>query len=412
MISTKLYFDARKPLSDGTAPIKISIYTGDLRTFLLTGVYVKPNQWNGFNICCHPQAKELNQLLKSRKLSTDIALVKLHNKGLLPGMTTAELRRRLYENDTEEREPPFLPYYDKLAERQSPGYRRSLKCTRGRMLAFDPDLPDKTFSEIDIEWMQGFEDFLGATSHSRNGRNVHFRNIRTAFNAARKDELTSSYPFRKFKIKAEPTMKRHLSLAQMHEMCTMKVQPWQEEYRDMFVLSFYLRGCNFADLFALKQESLTGDRIVYIRQKTHKPYSVKVEPEAMEIINRWRGKEHLLSVADRYRDPQCYLKRLAKNLRELGPMELGPRGEHIYHGIFPKGITSYWARHTWSQICKELGYTLGFSKDIVSEGLGHSFGVKVTDFYLQYDEKPVDKANRAIIDAVLNYEEEDCPLLR
>jgi integrase len=59
-------------------------------------------------------------------------------------------------------------------------------------------------------------------------------------------------------------------------------------------------------------------------------------------------------------------------------------------------LTSYWARHTWATIA----YNIGVSKDIISQALGHSNGVQVTDIYIQYDLEKVDEANRKVIDYI------------
>ena len=62
------------------------------------------------------------------------------------------------------------------------------------------------------------------------------------------------------------------------------------------------------------------------------------------------------------------------------------------------GLTTYYARHTWASIAFN---NLGIPKDVVSLALGHSFGVRVTDTYINADLSRVDEANRRVIDYVL-----------
>ncbi|MBE9488452.1 MAG: hypothetical protein IMY73_04630 [Bacteroidetes bacterium] len=52
------------------------------------------------------------------------------------------------------------------------------------------------------------------------------------------------------------------------------------------------------DLVNLKE--ITNGRIEFSRAKTKRLYSIKVEPEAIEIIERYKGKEHLINIMDRY----------------------------------------------------------------------------------------------------------------
>ncbi len=87
-----------------------------------------------------------------------------------------------------------------------------------------------------------------------------------------------------------------MSVEQLTLLRDFQCGEYQKEYRDMFMLMIYLIGINGIDLFNVK--ALVGDRIEYKREKTGKLYSVKVDPEAMEIINRYRGKEYLLSAME------------------------------------------------------------------------------------------------------------------
>ena len=71
-----------------------------------------------------------------------------------------------------------------------------------------------------------------------------------------------------------------------------------KEYQDMFMLMFYLIGVNSIDLYKASPDSIVDGRFEYKRSKTGRLFSIKVEPEAMEIIERYKGKEHLLYVED------------------------------------------------------------------------------------------------------------------
>jgi integrase len=62
------------------------------------------------------------------------------------------------------------------------------------------------------------------------------------------------------------------------------------------------------------------------------------------------------------------------------------------------GLSVYWARHSWATVAAN---DLGLPQDTISRALGHSFGVRVTQVYIDYDTRRVDEANRAVIDFVL-----------
>lgn len=58
-----------------------------------------------------------------------------------------------------------------------------------------------------------------------------------------------------------------------------------------------------------------------------------------------------------------------------------------------QGLTTYHARHTWASIA----FNLGIQKDVVSLALGHSFGVRLTDTYINADLSRVYEANRMVM---------------
>ena len=171
-----------------------------------------------------------------------------------------------------------------------------------------------------------------------------------------------------------------------------KCEEYQERYRDIFMLMLYLIGINAVDLFNLKQ--IINGRIKYHRAKTSKLYSIKVEPEAMEIIEKYRGKDWLINVLDEYGNYKDFLHRMGIGLKQIGPViRTGLGGKKNREPIFPE-ISSYWARHTWATIAAELD----IPKETISAALGHEIGSEVKSIYINFDRKKIDEANRKVID--------------
>lgn len=135
------------------------------------------------------------------------------------------------------------------------------------MEAFDKDIRTRTFEDINKRWLTDFEAFMAQTAHSANSRAFHFRNIRAVFNDALDEEITKAYPFRKFKIRKEPTAKRSLSVEQLRTLATFPCEEYQKQYRDIFMLMFYLIGVNAVDLFKAKRDAVSDGRFEYIRSK-------------------------------------------------------------------------------------------------------------------------------------------------
>ena len=165
----------------------------------------------------------------------------------------------------------------------------------------------------------------------------------------------------------------------------------------MFMLMFYLIGINAADLFLAKKSDLVNGRLEYKRAKTGKLYSVLVLPEAMDIIEKYKGAgDYLLNVMDEYKNYKDFLHRMGNALKEIGPMERrGRGGKKVRTPLFPD-ISSYWSRHTWAT----LAAFLDIPKEVISAGLGHEIGSSVTSIYIDFNLRKVDDANRKVIDYV------------
>lgn len=297
-------------------------------------------------------------------------------------------------------EPPmgaFVSHFQKFLDgKTNAGTKSVYKHTLDKIKLFDHDVDSKSFEDINLAWLTDFEAFCAKTA-SKNARNIHLRNIRAVFNNAIDYELTSAYPFRRLKIQPEVTRKRSLSVEELRSLFDYPVEDYATIYRDMFKLIFMLVGINTVDLYNLTEVTRSG-RVEFKRAKTGRPYSIKVEPEALEIIKKYRGKKGLLSIADRWSDHRNFRHQLNNALQRIGTVERhGRGGKKIIETAFP-GLTSYWARHTWATIARKLGV----SKDDIALALGHADDAhSTTNIYIDDDLELIDAANRRVLDWVL-----------
>lgn len=392
MVTSRFYLDCRYSAPGSAAPLKIVLTHKGVRALILLGISLLPSQWDAHRqlVVNHPMKQELNSQLMERKLNVDTALYRLASAGELRGLRASAIKNKvLAELFPDEHGPApltFISRFDEFVAVHSPGTRRVYAATRARMRAFlgsDAALASLTFDMMDVAWLRRFEAFLAKTSPSRNARNIHFRNIRAVFNDTITEGLTTCYPFRKFKITPEPTRKRALTVEQLRMLFNAQVEPHEQRYLDCFKLIFMLCGINIVDLCNLG--SLVNGRAEYSRAKTHRLYSIKVEPEAAELINRYRGKgEFLLSYLDTCSGYRMFYTRLSFNLRNISS-RLG----------LPQ-LSTYWARHSWATVAAALDVP----KETVAAALGHG-GNTVTDIYIDFDQKKVDMANRKVLDWVL-----------
>lgn len=269
------------------------------------------------------------------------------------------------------------------------GTKSVYQTTINKILEYDEAC---TFDTMTLDWMRKFECWMKESGMKANAYAIHLRNIRSVFNYAIDEEITTLYPFRKFKIKKEETRKRSLTAQQLVTLRDCECEDHQKRYRDIFMLMFYLIGINSVDLFAAKK--LENDRLEYKRAKTNKLYSIKVEPEAMEIINRYKGDQYLLNISDTYSNYKDFVKRMNVGLKQIGNFKrVGRGGKKERDSLFPD-ISLYWAHHTWATIAASLD----IPKETISQALEHEIGSHVTSIYIDFDRKKIDEANRKVID--------------
>ena len=401
MATTKVYLDTRSVNERGESPLKLVIVVDSRAAYLNLEVRLKAEQWD--TVLCkvvgHPQRNALNEYIRQRKMEVDGILLKMKMSHESDMMSATELKNRVAAiiegRPVEDTQGAFYKYFVKFTEgKRNKGTRGLYEATMRRMEAFDPSIRTRSFEDITREWLSDFDAFMAKTAPSPNARNIHLRNIRAVFNDALDEEVTVKYPFRKFKIRPVSTAKRSLTVEELRMLFDFKPEPHAVKYLHMFKLIFFLIGINMVDLCGLKE--VKNGRIEYNRAKTHRLYSIKVEPEAMEIISRYKGKTRLLDIMDRYGDYKDYLKRMNRELQRMGRVErAGLGGKKVITPLFPK-LSTYWARHTWATIAAELD----IPKETIAAALGHG-GNTVTDIYIRFDQRKVDAANRRVMDYVL-----------
>ena len=391
MVTTRFYLDCRDHAPGSPANLKLVITNKGVRALIPLNISLLPSQWDAKRqtVIAHPGKQQLNILLAERKLAVDAILLRLLSSGELRGLRSCEIKQLvlselLPDNEAEtSTKVTFISRFDAFAETHSAGTQRIYNFTRERLSAFMKDrINSLSFEDINVDWLRKFDAFLAQSSPSRNARNIHFRNIRAVFNDALTDEVISCYPFRKFRITPEKTRKRSLSINQLRDLFNAEVAPHEQRYLDCFKLIFMLCGINIVDLCHLK--TIEDGRVEYTRAKTHRLYSVKIEPEVYELLNKYKGENNLLNYLDTCKSYRIFYIRLCMGLKAIAT------------NIGLTELSTYWARHSWATIAASLD----IPKETIAAALGHG-GNTVTDIYIDFDQRKVDEANRRVLDWVL-----------
>ena len=244
------------------------------------------------------------------------------------------------------------------------------------------DITAGVLRKIDEKW---------AETMTINTRGIYFRNIRAIFNRAIDDEITTNYPFRKFKIKSTAKKKHELPVECLRKLAQLTFAPSEnlkELARDLFMLSFLLCGVNLKDIYNWKKNKLKNGKICFVRYKIRRfePETVEItlQPEAQALLDKYCGKEYLFSFAETYPNYDTFIGNVDKRIRLLRK------------DIDFDELTLYYARYSWATIA----YKCGVDEKTISKSLGHQDTTVAGKFYILYDWSLTDNANRRVIDYV------------
>lgn len=402
MATTKFYLDARKTKKGELAPLTVSITKHGVAAYIPLHIKILPKQWDktAGKIKDHPNKAALNSYIQAQKQKIDNLLLLFTVNGDLTKLSSVQIRNLIKDSLEPKTDNGnlFLFRFKAYMNSRKKLRTKELYCeTLKRINKYDPKADLLTFGQIGKDWLVKFDAFLSQHEPSQNSRSIHFRNIRAVFNDAIDNEITTHYPFRKFMVRPVPTTKRAFTVDRLRMLFGYPVLPHEQKFVDMFKLIFFLIGINAVDLYNL--EKVENGRIVYKRAKTSRVYNIKVEPEAQEIIDRYRGRKKLLSIADNFSSTHSFLCAINRGLKHIGTRThavIGDKRVLEYQPAFPN-LSTYVARHTWATIA----YELDIPNETIAAALGHSFGNRTTAIYINNDFRKVDDANRKVINYVL-----------
>lgn len=389
-VRVSLYY-GRSFDKNGTASLMIAVNHNSSSCYIpIAGVRLKRNQWDARRkkVINHPQADTINSVALTLLGKANEAVMQLVS---VRGMTTAKIRDIIadYIAPPEDVDTGVLAVLQNYATKfDKPNTADKFRQTYVHLVRWLGRSRARAlrFSDITPDWLQDFDRYLITYCPSLNSRGIHLRNIRTIFNYALTHQLTTArYPFRLYKIKTAPANPTPLTLEQVRALWAFHPHLEVQKYAlDVWRLTFALIGINISDLATLVKVS--QGRINYTRAKTGRLYSIKVEPIATALINAHKGKNYLVDILERYKSIHVATAQVNKQLKFIAK-ELG----------LP-AITTYTARYSWATLALSIDTPI----EVISQALGHSYGLAVTQGYIMPDRRKVDEANRRVLELVVN----------
>ncbi|MFG6397214.1 MAG: site-specific integrase [Muribaculaceae bacterium] len=254
---------------------------------------------------------------------------------------------------------------------------------------------DIMLNSITPSVIEQYEIHLRERGVRPNTSSFYMRILRAIYNRAVSNGVTRQRnPFRNVYTGVGQTVKRALPLADIKRIKNLDLtdEPKAGYARDMFLLSFLLRGMSFIDMAFLRKTDLFNGQIIYRRRKTGRLLSIAWTREMQLIINRYPQNStcYLLPiitghVAD---ERTAYLNatyNINHNLKKVAQMA----------GV-AMPLTMYCARHSWASAAKAKGIPL----HIISEGMGHASETTTQIYLASLDTSIIDNANNLIISSI------------
>lgn len=403
MATTKFYLDTRGRAKDGRGSVLLMLYHNNTSASFPTKVRLSVTEWNGGKLQGVPGSEAINANLQNLKSRIDREIAMLSLDDGFEMMTASQVKRIILDGKAKSKghlvSDIFNEYvkYGGLSDGTIAIYNTTLK----KILDYAGNIK---IESINLKWLRSFDNHLSKTQ-TANGRSIYLRSLRAVCNYSRHIGVMRQYPFDNFQIRQEPTRKRNITVEDLRRFRDYPTSQSNVRYRDYFFLSFYLIGINSKDLLLARKSQIVNGRLEYIREKTHKKYSVKIEPEADEIISRYQGKgDYLLDAMDSCKLYRSFAHEWNDALKTIGDKEVIeiPDMDNLFgepelvvkiNPVIP-GISTYYSRHTWATLAAEID----ISSDIISQALGHSGLNRTTMIYIKPNRDKVDEANRMVID--------------
>lgn len=251
---------------------------------------------------------------------------------------------------------------------------------------------DIMLDRITSDLMEGYEAWLRNRGVAPNTISFYTRILRAVYNrGVEKGVIENRNPFRHVYTGIDKTVKRAVPLSVIKRIkeLELSVTPTLDYARDMFLMSFYLRGMSFIDMAFLRKTDLRDGYVTYRRRKTGQQLTIRWTKEMQMILDKYPENK------------SAYLLPVIRNCGTNERCAYRNASYNINHNLkriaamigLAAPVTLYVARHSWASAAKAKGIPLS----VISEGMGHDNETTTRIYLASLDMSVVDKANSLIL---------------
>ncbi|WP_333616381.1 site-specific integrase [Bacteroides pyogenes] len=251
---------------------------------------------------------------------------------------------------------------------------------------------DMMLDSLNSEIMEAYEAWHHNRGVAPNTISFYTRILRAVYNrAVENDIIENRNPFKHVYTGVDKTIKRALPLAVIKKIKALDLSstPASDFARDMFMMSFYLRGMSFIDMAFLRKTDLKNGYITYRRHKTGQKLTIEWTKEMQMILDRYpeNSSDYLLPIIRNVdTNERCTYRNVGYNINHNLKKIASMVGITI-------PLTLYVARHSWASAAKAKGIPIS----VISKGMGHDSETTTQIYLTSLDTSVVDKANSLIL---------------
>ncbi len=378
--------------------IYYQVIQGRIARQVRTEYKIFPFEWNERRkvVTCKESSLRLRHILLIReRIKNDLSRFNRIIRAMERDRTEYTADEIIEEYTRIANENSLFGYMNKLISKlKSNGRIRTSEAYKSAINSFRRfrDGEDIMLESISKEVMESYESWLRHNGLTSNTVSFYLRILRAVYNRAVDEDLIDNRnPFKKVYTGIEKTVKRALPMKVIKQLrkLDLALRPAQEFARDMFLLSFMLRGMSLVDMAFLRKTDLQNGHLSYRRRKTGQLLTIRWTAEMQGILDKYPANNsiYLLPIIKNPQSAPIYVYRhmsyiINRHLKEIAnEMRL------------PITLTMYVARHSWASAAKARGIPLS----VISEGMGHDSELTTQIYLASLDTSVVDNANLLLI---------------
>jgi integrase len=414
---------------DGLAPLYVAVRHGGKKRMVALGIRVRPKGWNENRKAVRktePDAEQLNDYLGQvvAEGRSEVARRTAAHEPVTADVLAEHLRAWTSGSTDEKQSDDFLAFFrrwvDGFSERGQPSTYKAYNTTCNRLTAWSKGR--LRYDTLTPALLRTWGHAMAAPDPHGEGLKQNYvrkqlTTTRTAIRAAIRDGHAPADfrdPFDQLAgdplLRSERVEKGRLTAEEVRALAAAPCEAGSmvEAVRDGFALAFYAGGMRFGDVCLLRWSDVLRDaegvpvRLSYEAEKTGKPTSVPLVPEASAILRRYaerrpealEGEGHVFPLLDGYDLATPAKRRAAVSTRNAYANKVLKKLAKRAGIARPQRVTTHLARHSLAAHLLESGvgahgikevlrhasvttterYLQGFSRDLLDQAYLKAFG--------------------------------------